>query len=503
MAIEKMQMLSLSFDKAHLDDVLDKVKDEKHFYPQRARSIVNNVKGVVTIEANTKVKQALDQVEALAKAINLDLTNAPAYKLEGEYVEKTLGDIADKINKVAHNKDELVKEKEEDEHAYHLLDGMSHTNLNFDELMNCKYLTTRIGRIRKRNEDKLDYYKSEMCMFLKLGESRKHIYCMYVATNGHHLMVDNVFSSMGFKEIEIPTFVHGTIEEAKHELKDQIEGMEKYINKADEKLSTIRELHSDELRKIYGYLAHTQAIEDNKSFVVDYSSRYAVYGFIPERYVGEMESHYPTGQVEFKTYPADIYEDRGLIAPTLTYNPVIVKPFEGIAKVKQQDHVDMSAAFAALYLLVFFLLVGDIGVGAVLLVLGLLMHKSKKGPLFTELGLASLLGGLLYGTCFYSHLYSLINFEDPIHRIINAILIIIIGTYCLNTVKVIYNEKSMANKVFSMKGIVGIIIVLMIGASIALSFDFGIAVHFVPLIVIIVIGVLLIMVKNAVKKKNV
>ena len=115
MAIEKMQMLSLSFDKAHLDDVLDKVKDEKHFYPQRARSIVNNVKGVVTIEADTKTTQQLDQVEALAKAINLDLTNASAYELEGEYVEKTLGDIAEKINKVAHNKDELVKEKEEDE----------------------------------------------------------------------------------------------------------------------------------------------------------------------------------------------------------------------------------------------------------------------------------------------------------------------------------------------------------------------------------------------------
>lgn len=40
MAIEKMQMLSLSFDKAHLDDVLDKVKDEKHFYPQDRKSVV-------------------------------------------------------------------------------------------------------------------------------------------------------------------------------------------------------------------------------------------------------------------------------------------------------------------------------------------------------------------------------------------------------------------------------------------------------------------------------
>ena len=131
------------------------------------------------------------------------------------------------------------------------------------------------------------------------------------------------------------------------------------------------------------------------------------------------------------------------------------------------------------------------------------MHKKKNGPLFAELGVASLLGGLLYGTCFYQNLYTLINFEDPIHRIINAIILIIIGTYCLNTVKVIYNEKSMADKVFSMKGIVGIIMVLVIGASLLISFDFGLAFHFVPLVVVLVIGVILIMAKNAVKKKNV
>lgn len=505
MAIEKMEMLSLSFAKPHLDSVLDKVKDEKSFYPQLARKIVNNVKGVVTIEADSDIKVMLDQVEDLASKIDLQLVAGPIDTLNRDYIEKALKDIAEEITKVAHNKEELIKEKEEDEDAYALLNGMSQTSLNLEELMSTTYLTTRIGRIRKRNEDKLDYYKSEMAMFLKLGESKKHLYCLYITPNEHHLMVDNVFSSMGFKDVKIPEFVHGTIEDAKAELQDQIAGMEKYIKVADEKLHTIKELRKEELLKIYSFLAHTQAIEDEKSFVVDYSSRYAIYGFIPSRLAGDMVSHFAGEEVEFKSYPCDIYEDRGIIAPTLTYNPVWAKPFESIAKVKQQDHVDMTMAFAVLYILTFLLLLGDLGLGAVLLVLGLLLHKKNSGKLMTVLGVATLIGGLAYGNAFYVvNIYNaLIPQGNFIHRFINAVLLIAVGTYCINTVKVIYNEKSMVNKVFSMKGIVGIIMALMVASYLAISIDTHIVVNYLPLLVVLVIGVLLIFFKNAIHKKNV
>ncbi len=504
MAIEKMEMLSLSFSKPHLNSVLDKVKEETSFYPQPARKIVNNVKGVVTIEADSDIKVMLDQVEELAAKISLPLVQGKVTMLNRDYIEKALKDIAEEITAVAHNKEELVKEMEEDEDAYALLNGMSQTSLNLEELMSTTYLTTRIGRIRKRNEDKLDYYKSEMAMFLKLGESKKHIYCLYITPNEHHLMVDNVFSSMGFKDVAIPEFVHGTIEDAKRELQQQIAGMKKYIQVADDKLRTIKELRQEELLKIYSYLAYTQGLEDEKSFVVDYSSRYAIYGFIPSRLAGEMVNHFNGEEVEFKSYPCDIYEDRGIIAPTLTYNPVWAKPFESIAKVKQQDHVDMTLAFAVLYILTFFLLLGDLGLGALLVVLGLLLHKKNSGKLLTVLGVATLVGGLAYGNAFYvvDLYHSLIPQGNFIHRFINAALLLVLGTYCINTVKVIYNEKSMVNKVFSMKGIVGIIMALMVAAYLAISIETHIVVNYLPLLVVLVIGVLLIFFKNAIHKKN-
>lgn len=505
MAIEKMEMLSLSFDKDKLNTVLGKLKDKDYFYPQPARRIVNNVKGVVTVEADADVKNLLDRSKSIAKTIGLDLKQGQVTDLNRKYVSDTLDDIDKEISTIAHSKEELVKEKEEDESAYYLLRGISDTDLNFEELMNCKYLTARVGRIRKRNEDKLDYYKSEMVMFLKLGETKKHLYCLYVTPKQSHLIVDNVFSSIGFREVKIPDFVHGTVEDAKAQIKEQIDGMKKYIKEADKKLNTVKELRGSELLKIYSYLNYSEQLEEEKEYVVDYSSKYAVYGFIPSRLSGEMTNDFAGSGVDFKSYPPDMYEERGIVAPTLAYNPGFARPFEGIAKVKQQDHIDMTMGFAVLYIATFLLLLGDIGLGAVLIIIGLLMHKKNSGKLLAVLGCASLIGGFLYGDVFFAHsLYpSLIPQGNLVHRLLNAVVIIAVGTYILDSIKVIYNEKSMVNKVFSMKGIVGIILVLLIASYFAISFDTHLAVNFLPLIVVLIIGVLVIFIKNAIHKKNI
>jgi hypothetical protein len=60
----------------------------------------------------------------------------------------------------------------------------------------------------------------------------------------------------------------------------------------------------------------------------------------------------------------------------------------------------------------------------------------------------------------------------------------------------------MVNKVFSMKGIVGIIMALMVAAYLAISIETHIVVNYLPLLVVLVIGVLLIFFKNAIHKKN-
>lgn len=168
--------------------------------------------------------------------------------------------------------------------------------------------------------------------------------------------------------------------------------------------------------------------------------------------------------------------------------------------------MDTTLATAVLFILVFALMLGDIGLGVVLVLLGLLMRKKTSGKMINVLGIASFVGGLIYGDAFYSiHLYpSVIPVADAFsyQRFINAILLLIVGQFCIGKVKAIYNEQSMINKVFSIKGVVGIVMGLAVAAYVAIAVDTTWHVSYLPLVVVLVLGIVLNFIKKALDKKQ-
>ena len=57
-----------------------------------------------------------------------------------------------------------MTERGQNQAAYEILEGLSNTELNMDEVKECEYMEARFGRIPRRNKDKLDYYKdSQLC----------------------------------------------------------------------------------------------------------------------------------------------------------------------------------------------------------------------------------------------------------------------------------------------------------------------------------------------------
>ena len=479
MAIEEMELLDMTFDKKYLKEVLCQLKETKYFYPQPATKIVNNVKDVFTMTPDEDYKNMLDELKELAEHVKLDTSSVKEGSIHfaKEDYRKALDDVTKEAKKYLDIKEEFVTERGQNQAAYEILEGLSNTELNMDEVKECEYMEARFGRIPRRNKDKLDYYRGQSIMFLDLGEDAKSVYCLYMTTKAAILKVDNIFQSVGFEEIEIPDFVHGRMEDAKKELLEEIESMNASIR-----------------------------IEEFKVFVVDYQSKYAIYGFVPVRVAKDIKKAFEKYNVEYQDLPANIYGDQQIIAPTLTNNYPWAKPFEAISKVKQSDHVDTTLATAVLFILVFALMLGDIGLGVVLVLLGLLMRKKTSGKMITVLGIASFVGGLIYGDAFYSiHLYpSVIPVADAFsyQRFINAILLLIVGQFCIGKVKAIYNEQSMINKVFSIKGVVGIVMGLAVAAYVAIAVDTTWHVSYLPLVVVLVLGIVLNFIKKVLDKKQ-
>ena len=487
MAIEEMELLDMTFDKKYLKEVLCQLKETKYFYPQPATKIVNNVKDVFTMTPDEDYKNMLDELKELAEHVKLDTSSVKEGSIHfaKEDYRKALDDVTKEAKQYLDIKEEFVTERGQNQAAYEILEGLSNTELNMDEVKECEYMEARFGRIPRRNKDKLDYYRGQSIMFLELGEDAKSVYCLYMTTKAAILKVDNIFQSVGFEEIE---------------------SMNTSIRKADSRLEGIRDAHKEELLKMYADLTLAARIEEFKVFVVDYQSKYAIYGFVPVRVAKDIKKAFEKYNVEYQDLPADIYGDQQIIAPTLTNNYPWAKPFEAISKVRQSDCVDTTLATAVLFILVFALMLGDIGLGVVLVLLGLLMRKKTSGKMITVLGIVSFVGGLIYGDAFYSiHLYpSVIPVADAFsyQRFINAILLLVVGQFCIGKVKAIYNEQSMINKVFSIKGVVGIVMGLAVAAYVAIAVDTTWHVSYLPLVVVLVLGIVLNFIKKALDKKQ-
>ena len=279
--------------------------------------------------------------------------------------------------------------------------------------------------------------------------------------------------------------------------------MESYIKNADEKLEDLRLRYQDTLLDLYASLYSMNEKEKGKDFIVDYSTVYGLAGFIPKRNGTDFKSKLTSLNADIRVLPCDMYEEQGISAPTITYNYFFAKPFEMISKVKEKEKVDTTLAYAVMYILTFMLLLGDLGVGAVLLILGLLMRKKTFGQLLEVLGISTAIGGLLYGNLFYTKsLYpSVIPQGDVALRYINALILLFVGSFIISTAKTIYNENRVVDKVFSFNGFVGIMIVLAVMSYVLISIDTHIVVSIIPVIVIVVLGFIAILMKKMMHKK--
>lgn len=506
MAIENMVLLNMTFDCSKIDQVLFHLKDSQNFYPQVASKIVNNVKEVGTLKEDDTFTILLDQLIDVASYMKLDLHDdfVCEHSFNKENVEAYLKNLENEIKKIKKVQDELILEKEENNLTLTMLEQLSLSQVNLDQLMNCRYVKTRFGRLKRQNLDKIKYYDTRPFIFNKLGEDHQYVWCCYIVSENLMLEVDNIFMALGFEEVKVPSFVHGTLEDAKEELKNEINAMEEYILRMDQKTSILRETHKIDLLKLYSSLCFFKKMEAYKSFVVDYQRKYAIYGFIPSRKVQELKEYMRCVEgIEYQELPNSILENQDINAPTVIHNAKFVKPFEMMSKVKQSDKIDTSVAFAALYYAVFCLFLGDLGVGAIMALLGLLTRKKNVSKTLLSLSIATLIGGLLYGTAFYTiSLYSTIVFPlSTIYRIVDGIILLIVGTYTINAFKKMYIDNSLVDRVLSMKGICGLICIYALLAYLIFAYEIHVHISMKPFAIVAVVCLLMIMMKSMIKKK--
>ena len=148
MAIEEMVLLNMTFDRHELDEVLFKLKGSQYFYPQSASKIVNNVKGVHALQEDNVYTQLLDRLIQIASDIKLDLNRdlAPGHTLDYQVKSDYLTSLEEEIKKIKDVQDQLIQEKDENKKTLEMLNRLSLSEVNLDQLLECQYVQARFGR---------------------------------------------------------------------------------------------------------------------------------------------------------------------------------------------------------------------------------------------------------------------------------------------------------------------------------------------------------------------
>ena len=124
-------------------------------------------------------------------------------------------------------------------------------------------------------------------------------------------------------------------------------------------------------------LYNLKRLFDKCRYVVDFSQKASIYTFSSFD-LKEAEAKFDDiDSVKVMELPVNIYENRNIVAPVLVRNNSLMQPFENVLSVTLGDTFDPTTIVALLTMLIGAVCVGDIGVGALLIVLGFLFTIKK------------------------------------------------------------------------------------------------------------------------------
>ena len=318
-------------------------------------------------------------------------------------------------------------------------------NYSLDDLQNLKYMTLRYGKLPIQQVSKLEYYQKEQFVYKELSRDEQYIWIVYCSDNQNISMIDNIFSSMNFEFVQLPSFAHGKIEMAIEELDKEAVTMENYIETLNKRIEAISDENKDVILFYYNKVAYLKMLFDQCRYVYDLDNKALIYAYSPYD-KNEMMKKFGE-DVSIIELPANIYYRFGIISPVIVKNNAFVKPFEKMMKFKDGDVFDPTTLYM-LVMMISALLIGDLGLGVIFVLISV-VFKGKIMALLQRLAIPVLAGGILTGSLFYSFtLYQplLVVFQNVSTRFILFVLINIISYVLLMIGKDIQRKRNLSKE---------------------------------------------------------
>lgn len=519
--VEQMKFLSITGPKDDIDRVIENYIMKYDIQLENALVELKNVKGLQSFTETTPYKDSFATASELKKQYgDFDISTNEYMDIKKAAV--LVEQLAQEIKKQKQAIDKLDKKIEIAENKLTQIEQFVGLEYDVSSILHFNFIKYRFGRFTKDYYTKFMEYihddiDSIFCTSREVGDYVWGVYFVPVTLSDR---IDSIYSSMHFERFFLSDDYEGTPQVASDSLKDDIEKftlarnrIKRYIsdvlekNKADfiKAYSTLkRYIENFDIRKMAALTKH-----DSKNPHVLF---YILCGWMSAKNADSLRSLIEKDKDTF-CFVEEKHSNLFSIAPTKLNNFVLFKPFELFIEMyglPSHNEIDPTPIVSVFYAFLFGFMFGDLGQGAVLCILGLIISKWKKSRLASIVsvcGISSMIFGCLFG--------SLFGFEDvipalwlrpgeamsdiPLVGSLNTVFIVAIGIGCavilfsmvLNIInRVKSNEYGEA--LFDTNGVAGIVfyasavsvVLLFLIKQIVLAFGILIIMFVIPLLLI-------------------
>jgi V/A-type H+-transporting ATPase subunit I len=409
--IEKMKLLHITGPKGDIDRVVSQYLNKYEIHFENAMTSLNNLKNIRPFVETNLYKEAYQKGEELKEY--LDISRKTDLEVTAEQAKGIILSTSEELEGVA------AKQEEVQEKLRRLKEWMVQIapflDLDFElcKLRDFHFIDYQFGRIKVENYHKLEQYvyQNPYTLFYECNNDREYVWGVYFVPHTHRVELEAVYASFQFEEIQVPEDLEDTPRQAFTQAKEALAGLEQERERLQMQAMEIVKGREQEVLAaceclgsycsnfdIRKYAACTQPKDGG-------GEQYILYGWMPARDAGKLERDMAMDELIHwvEQEPGD---DGGGKPPTKLKNPWILKPFELFVEMyglPAYHEMDPTLFVALTYTLMFGIMFGDVGQGAVLVVGGVLLYRLKGmrlAGIIAAAGVWSVAFGFLYGSVF-------------------------------------------------------------------------------------------------------
>ncbi len=508
MAVVPMKLLTIAGPLDQLDAVIASCVINQEFHPENTLTLMGEVSKLRPFQIANPYTALLRRAEDLADRLGIALEYVPFEGVPQEEEAQTYFDhLSAMMDEMEGRRETARTNAEHDRNVAEQLEHLHGVSGELDALWTMTFARFRYGYLPRETYDSFQTVldDEEDIFFIPTSIEQKRVYGVYFTTNAAHRRVDTLFNSLHFVRIHIDAPIHGTVDDALGELKENTSREEAMVLSIGQELENLSKGEHDHLLSIYSGLRYQNDAYDLRRFAAHSNETFYLMGWVPRDMV---DAHVEKlGTFEHISCVVDAAEDvPDVIPPTKLKNSFfgnIFAPFLAMYGVPSYHELDPSLFMSITYCLFYGIMFGDIGQGLCMALVGLYLTKKKGmwlGHIMTCCGLSGAIFGCVYGSVFgYEEIlpgFKILEEGNVLTLLVASlslgiimlafvmVLNIINGVKQKNYEKIFFGPNGMAGMVFYLGIIIAAISTLLLGVNLFVP-AYIIPVLVLPLIIIL------------------